>query len=64
MAQKKTLHAREAELQGLLATDTGKKELERLAAVYESASGRHRPEGRSIITYLIVHEREKGLIEG
>ena len=64
MEQKKTLHAREVELQRLLATETGKKELESLAAVYETASGKHRPEGRSIITYIIVHERERGLIEG
>src|SRR5262245_24539230 len=62
MAQPKTLRQREAELQALLATPRGRVELDELVSRYAAASGRVRPEGTSVLTYLLVHERERGLI--
>jgi hypothetical protein len=64
MTAKKTLHQREKELQSLLSTPQGREELQALEARYCSAAGRVRPERASLITYILVHEREKGLIEG
>lgn len=64
MAVKKTLQERQQELQALLATSEGRKNLEELTSRYELASGRPKPTGASIITYLLVHERGKGLLEG
>jgi hypothetical protein len=64
MSQTKTLHEREKELQQLLATKDGRAELESLAALYCATSGKAWSEGTSIVTYLIVHERQKGLIAG
>ena len=63
MPAKKTLQQREKELQTLLATPVGRDELQGLAARYQAASGRARPEGASVVTYILVHEREHGLIE-
>jgi len=62
MTPKKTLPQREKELQTLLATPPGREELQALSARYYAASGRVRPEGASIITYILVYERERGLI--
>jgi hypothetical protein len=62
MTLKKTLQQRERELQALLATPAGKMELDELESRYRAASGRGRSPNTSIITYLIVHERGKGLI--
>jgi hypothetical protein len=62
MAEKKTLRQREKELQTLLATPAGRDELEGLADRYRAAGGRLRPEGTSIVTYILVHERQHGLI--
>ena len=64
MTAKRTLQEREKELQALLATPAGRKELQELAARYHATSGRLRPASTSVITYLLVHEREKGLISG
>jgi hypothetical protein len=50
------------ELQSLLATPAGRKELQELEARYHAANGRLKPTSTSIITYLLVHEREQGLI--
>ncbi len=61
---KKTLNQRQAELQPLLATREGREQLEALATRYYAASGRIRVEGTSLITYILVHEREKGLVQG
>lgn len=61
---KKTLEQRQKELQTLLATPVGKEELQRLGERYHAAGGRVRPAGTSIITYILVHERERGLIAG
>jgi hypothetical protein len=62
MSPKKTLQEREQELRSLLATPAGRKELQELASRYSAASGRLRPAGTSAITYIVVHEREQGLI--
>ena len=62
MAPKKTLQKREGELQALLATPSGRDELQALAARYHAAGGRERPEGASVVTYLLVHERGLGLL--
>lgn len=64
MAAKKTLQEREKELRSLLATADGRKELQELASRYCAASGKLRPAGRSAVTYILVHERDQGLIRG
>ena len=64
MSQTKSLHDREKELQGLLSTPRGREQLEALASHYESDGGRARPGRTSVITYILVHERAKGLISG
>lgn len=62
MLLKVTLPQREKELQELLATPAGREELQELASRYQEASGKHRPVKTSIITYILVHEREQGFI--
>ena len=62
MMPKKPLREREMELRALLATAAGKKELELLVSRYHVASGKPRPAGTSSITYILVHERERGLV--
>jgi hypothetical protein len=62
MTPMKSLPQRERELQSLLATPQGRDELQELASRYSAASGKVRPQGASIITYILVHERERGLI--
>jgi hypothetical protein len=62
MTPKKTLRQREIELRAQLATAAGQAELEDLAARYAAAGGGARPEGRSLITYILVYERVRGLI--
>ena len=64
MRPKKSLHQRERELQTLLATPAGRDELRDLSYRYSSAGGRLRPERASLVTYILVHEREGGLIVG
>jgi len=63
MLPKKTLPQREKELQVLLATPAGRKQLESLENRYLDSTGRPRAANTSVITYILVHEREKGLIE-
>jgi hypothetical protein len=58
----KTLQQREKELQALLTTEAGREELQVLVARYQEAGGRVRPEGTSLVTYILVHEREHGLL--
>jgi hypothetical protein len=60
----KTLEQRQKELQALLGTIEGREQLEALATRYYAANGRIRVEGTSLITYILVHEREQGLICG
>jgi hypothetical protein len=64
MNPKKTLHEREKELQALLATPAGREALQELGSRYSEAAGRMRPLKASIITYILVYERERGLIRG
>ena len=62
MSAKKTLQEREQELRPLLATPAGREELQELASRYYAASGRLKPAGTSTITYILVYEREQGLL--
>ena len=62
MLPKKTIQEREKELQVLLADPAGRKELALLESRYSAASGRIRSQRASIITYILVCERERGLI--
>src|SRR5262249_2535071 len=62
MAQPKALQQRQAELQAVLAPGAGGEELQRLQARYQAVSGRLRPGSTSVITYILVHERERGLL--
>ena len=64
MPPQKTLQQREKELRALLATPAGREELQQLEARYHAASGRLRPAGTSVITYILVHEREQSLLRG
>jgi hypothetical protein len=64
MTPQKTLPQREKELQALLATPAGREELQELAARYAAAGGRVRPERTSVITYILVYERGRGVIRG
>ena len=57
----RTLRERELELRALMRTAEGEAELERLADRYALAGGGVR--GRtSLITYILVHERVRGVI--
>lgn len=62
MSAKKTLQDRERELQTLLATPTGRAEIQALAERYHAETGKVRAAKTSVITYILVHERQYGLI--
>jgi hypothetical protein len=62
MTENKTLQQREKELQALLSTPAGRQQLHELASRYAAMSGRLRPAGKSAITYILVYERQQGLI--
>jgi hypothetical protein len=62
MKPQKTVHEREKELQTLLATSAGREALRALESRYSAAAGRTRPVKASVITYILVYERERGLI--
>jgi hypothetical protein len=62
MVQKKTIDERQKELRSLLATAAGLEKLEALASRYHAAGDRPRPLAGSVITYILVHERQEGLI--
>ena len=62
MSAKKTRLEREKELQTLLGSLTGKAELEALADRYAASSPRIRPARMSIVTYILVCERERHMI--
>ncbi len=64
MASKTTLQEREEELRPMLATPEGREKLSELASRYCAASGKLMPARGSPITYILVHERERGLISG
>ena len=57
-----TLQQREKQLQSLLGTPDGREGLQELANRYSAASGKVRPARTSLITYILVQEREQGLI--
>jgi hypothetical protein len=63
MIRKKTLQERQKELQSFLATPAGRVELENLAGRYSAASNRVRTTRTSVITNILIYEREHGLIE-
>jgi hypothetical protein len=62
MSLKKTLQQREKELQALLATPGGQAELQELEARYTARDSKLRSKRTSLITYILVYEREHGLI--
>jgi len=62
MTSKKTLHERENELRSLLATPAGQEEIQKLTSQYSAATGKPKLARTSAITYILVHERERGLI--
>jgi len=62
MTAKPTLREREKELQALLPTDDGLVRLQELAKQYGNDSGYKFPPGTSLITFILVHEREHGMI--
>jgi hypothetical protein len=62
MPPKPTLQEREKELRSLLGSAAGRRELGALESRYQAASGRPRPARTSAITYILVYERELGLI--
>jgi hypothetical protein len=62
MPPQKTLQEREKELQALLATPAGREQLQQLESRCQSRSGRLRPASTSVITYILVQEREQGLL--
>jgi hypothetical protein len=62
MTAKKTRLEREKELQTLLRSLVGKAELEALADRYAASGGRIRPGGTSLVTYILVCERERDMI--
>jgi hypothetical protein len=64
MSSTKRLQERERELQALMSTPDGRQRIQELASTYNAASGKLRPTGTSAITYILVHERQVGLISG
>jgi hypothetical protein len=64
MTHPKTLHEREKELQALLVTPEGPAELRSMAERYEAAGGRVLHASKSLVTYILIHERRSGAISG
>ncbi len=64
MTPPKNLQERQKELQSLLATAAGRVALEDLASRYAAANDQLRRRGTSVITYILVYEREHGLLSG
>jgi hypothetical protein len=62
MASKTTVHEGEKALQSMLATPEGREKLLRLASRTFAASGKLIPPLGSLVPYILVHEREQGLI--
>jgi hypothetical protein len=58
----KTVQEREKELQSLLVDPAGRKKLQELESQYSEESGKCKPAKASTITYILVHERQRGLI--
>lgn len=64
MPQLKTIQERTKELQSLLTTPEGRAELQDLANRYGAVKDQVKPERTSVITYILVHERQERMIEG
>jgi hypothetical protein len=62
MTAKKTRLEREKELRTLLGSLAGKAELEALADRYAASGCRIRPGGTSLVTYILVCERDRDMI--
>ncbi|CAN5578862.1 hypothetical protein BH10PLA2_BH10PLA2_39920 [soil metagenome] len=62
MTLKKTLRQRELELQALHATEEGRIGLQKLESEYAKVQGACRVPNTSVITFILVHERQRGLI--
>jgi len=62
MTARKTLRQREKELQALMASDAGRAVLEELASHYHEAATQVSLRGKSVISFILVHERVHGLI--
>jgi hypothetical protein len=62
MTPTKSLREREKELKALLPVPEGKVQLQELAARYAAGSGQTVPPRTSLITYILVYERQHGLI--
>jgi hypothetical protein len=62
MSSLKSLREREKELKALLPSPEGKAQVQQLAARYAANSGQTLPTRTSLITYILVHERQHGLI--
>jgi hypothetical protein len=60
----KTMREREKELQLQLQTPKGSAELEDLAGRYAELPASPRRNGPSVITFILICEREQGLILG
>lgn len=61
-APKKSLPIRERELYALNSTPLGLMELKSMAAGYARAGGKPFPDGESVITYILIHERDRDII--
>lgn len=57
-----TFQQRKEVLQALAATPVGRNELDVLASQYQTESGKPRPESTPVLTYILLHEQEQGLI--
>jgi hypothetical protein len=62
MSSLKSLREREKELKALLQIPEGKVQLQQLAARYAADSGQTIPASTSLITYILVYERQHGMI--
>ena len=62
MTPAKTVQQREKELQSLLLDPEGRKKLQELESQIYAQSGKSKPAKASVITYILVHERQQGLI--
>jgi len=64
MPATKTLREREKELQALLAHPVGLGLILALETRYQGRGGKVRPPDMSVVTYILAHEKERGLISG
>jgi len=60
MTPEKTPRQREKELLTLMATESGRAVPEELASRYAGTATRVNPRGKSVISFILVHERVRG----